>query len=345
MIALKINTRVLLLWLNFHHHSILVRCRESFLIEKLREEFHFFVANDRGQADVTVDLVPGPVPALPALVAVKFLETAVVYRDGDRKYVDYFGEALLVHDEARRHVEIHAPDVDRLYEIAFLAVHSLLGQELDSRGFVRLHALAVSRAGRTAVVMLPSKGGKSTLLTQLLDDPDVRIVSDDMPLCDRRGRIHPFPSKISLATPPAAGPLAALNWREFRRHHFPPKFTASLAQLGDRLDRNPQDNETFLVAGFRLAAGEGNLTPVPRWKMIGPVLEHMVVGVGLPQVIELFLGFRARDLVKLIAHAVLRARCAGALVLRSRCYHLYLGPDRPRNARLVRELLHAPKTS
>ncbi len=330
-----------MLRLNFHHHSILIRCRESSVIEKLREEFHFFVSAEPGPLGGEIDLIPETPPELPPLVAIKLLEHAVIYRQGDIKYVDYFGEALLVHDETQSKASISTPNLERLYELAFLTVHSFLGQELERRGFVRLHALAVSRTGRNAVVMLPSKGGKSTLLTHLLDDPEIRIISDDMPLCDRRGRIHPFPSKISLAAAPTTGPLAALSWREFQRHHYPTKFTAGLSQLKEILDPRPKDNETFLIAGFRISVGPGRLTPVPRWKMLGPMLEHMVVGLGLPQIIELFLAFRPTDLGKLIYHALLRTWCAAALLSRSRCFHLYMGPDRAANAKLIRELLHA----
>ncbi len=332
-----------MLRLNFHHHSILIRCRESSVIEKLREEFHFFVTEVNGPTAVEIDLELGTPSSPPALVAVKLLEHAVIYRQGRVKYVDYFGDALLVHDEAQGKVRISTPSPERLYELAFLTVHSFLGQELEHRGFARIHALAVSCSGRNAVVMLPSKGGKSTLLTHLLEDPEIRIISDDMPLCDRRGRMHPFPSKISLSSPPSSGLLATLSWREFHRYHYPTKFTASLSQLKERLDPQSQNNRTLLIAGFRLSSGPGRLSAVSRWQMLGPLLEHMVIGMGLPQIIELFLAFRPRDLWKLLVHFLLRSQCAAALLWRSRCFHLHLGPDRAENANLIRELLHDPQ--
>jgi hypothetical protein len=188
--------------------------------------------------------------------------------------------------------------------------------------------------------MLPSKGGKSTLLSNLLQNPEVKIISDDMPLCDKAGRIHPFPAKISLQDKPNEGLLSKIEWREFRRHHFPTKWTASLAQLKDRINSSSKDNKTLLIAGFRLSNGQTLLSEVPKWKMIQPMLEHMVIGIGLPQVIELFLNFQFTDLLKMSYHALIRSICALQLVRKSRCYFFYMGPDKTYNSQLLLDLLY-----
>ncbi len=310
------------------------------MLQKLREEFHFFIGPEvpRPQAEITLFLAPPP--AVPPMLAVKLLENCTVYRQGRKRYLDYFGEALTIQDEHRRRVEIYSTDGARLFELAFLAVHSLLGEMLDLTGLVRLHGLGISLKRTSAVVLLPSKGGKSTLLTNVLRDPDVKIISDDMPLCDRRGRIHPFPSKISLETPPKEGPLSRLTWHEFRRRHYPPKWTASLGAIPERIDQQPEDKKLILVAGFRLSSGSSSLFPVERWKMLGPLLEHMVMGFGLPQILEMFLRFDLTDLPKLAHHGVVRAIYAFNLARNAKCYHFHLGPDRAQNSKLLLELMH-----
>jgi hypothetical protein len=332
------------LYLTFHHHTILVNCDEEDVLEKLQDEFHFFHCREESTPEIIVELRKEDSPIIPPMVAVKLLENSVVYRLAGRQYIDYFGEALaILEDDAR--VKIYSQSKERLFELGFLAIHSLLGQALDKSGLCRLHAVAVSLSGKNAVVMLPSKGGKSTLLKNLLENPELKIISDDMPLVDKKGGIHPFPSKMSLNAPPLEGPLAKLKWHEFKRYHFPSKWTASLAQLKDRIEKHSSDQSTILLAGFRLSQGESIISEVPKWKMIGPLLEHMIIGHGLPQIIEMFLHFNFTDFIKMFWHACLRTRSAYSLVLKSRCYYFYMGPDIAYNSQLLLELLYAEEPS
>jgi len=329
-----------LLYLDFHHHTILVRCNESLLLKKIQQEFHFFVTEVESHPETIIDLKLEASPEMPSMVAQKILENCLVYKLGSRQYVDYFGEALTIWDKLEKNIQIFCQDQSRLYELAFLAIHSILGQELDREAICRLHAVAVSINKVNAVVMLPSKGGKSTLLTALLVNPEVRIISDDMPLCDRHGRIFPFPSKMSLDSVPKEGPLATLAWHEFLRYRYPTKYTASLSQMQDRLEQHSENNLNLLIAGLRLSTGNTILTEVPKWKMITPVLEHMIMGMGLPQVMELFLNFNFTDLFKMMFHAFLRSICAFQLVRKAKCYYIYLGPDKSYNAQLLLDLMY-----
>jgi hypothetical protein len=334
-----------LLYLNFHDHIILVRCNESSVLEKLREEFHFFISGPLPLVHTQLSILIEAPPEIPSLVAVKILESCAVYRLGQRQYVDYFGEALIIWDKSENNVTVHGLSKDRAFELSFLVIHSLLGQKLEHSGLCRLHAVAVSINDLNAVIMLPSKGGKSTLLAHLLENPEVKIISDDMPLCDRLGRIYAFPSKISLDEKPLSGFLAGLNWHEFVRHNHPRKWTASLAQLKTRLSDHCENNRSILISGYRLSKGPSILTEVSKWRMLGPMLEHMIIGVGLPQVIELFLSFKFSDIFKMAYHFSQRSICAFGLIRRSRCYHFYLGPDKAYNSQLLMDLMYEHQSS
>lgn len=333
------------LYLNFHDHIILVSTNEEALLKKFEEEFHYFVQESAQHVHTTVDLFREVPPELPPMIAAKILETCTVYRLSSRQYIDYRGEALTIWDEQEEAVRIYSLDSDRLYETGFLAIHSLLGQALDKKGLCRIHALGISLGHLNAVVMLPSKGGKSTLLSHALENPEVKIISDDMPLVDFSGRIHVFPSKISVDKKPEDGPLAALNWTEFKRTMYPVKWTAGLSQLKNRIETQNMHQSTLLVAGYRLSQGQSILTPVPKWKMLKPVMEHMVMGFGLPQVLELFLKFNLTDIFKLILHGCLRSICAFNLIRRARCYHFYMGPDRSYNAQLLLDQMYEQQNS
>lgn len=324
--------------LDFHHHIILVKGAEGAVEEKLRAEFYHFLT-DLGRPRLTLELNLGSLPATPSLPIEKILETCLIYRLGNRKYVDYFGEALTVIDEDSDTITITCPSEERLYELAFLTIHSRAGDFMDTSGFARVHAMAVSYKNHNAVVMLPSKGGKSTLLTHLLDNPDIKIIADDMPLVDRSGRIRPFPTKISMTEKPESGELATLKWNEFMRAHYPPKWTASLSALPERIDLSPELKPVLLIHGVRLSHGESLIQPVAKWKMIAPLLEHMIIGKGLPQIIEIFLDFKPADVFKMFRHALLRTWCAIQLLRKSETFVFYIGHDKAYNAQLLLSLL------
>ena len=324
--------------LDFHHHIILVKGAEASVEDKLKSEFHFFLSPDK-YPELTIELNYGALPPTPSLPVEKILETCLIYRLGRRKYIDYFGEALTIVDEDSRTISIYSASVERLFELAFLTIHSRAGDMLDRAGLSRIHAMAVSYKNVNAVVMLPSKGGKSTLLTYLLENPDIKIIADDMPLVDRSGRILPFPTKISMTERPETGELAKLNWNEFMRAHYPPKWTASLSSISERLEIAPEKNPVLLLNGVRLSHGESMIIPATKWQMIPGVLEHMIVGMGLPQIIEIFLQFRITDIFKMITHAFLRTWCAVMLVKRADTFTIYLGHDKAYNAQLLLNLM------
>ncbi len=324
--------------LDFHHHIILVKGAEGAVGEKLKSEFHFFLSPDK-YPDLTIELNHGALPPTPSVPVDKILETCLVYRLGRRKYIDYYGEALTIVDNDSKTISISSASVERLFELAFLTIHSRAGDFLDEAGFSRIHAMAVSYKNVNAIVMLPSKGGKSTLLTYLLENPDIKIIADDMPLVDRRGRILPFPTKISMTEKPESGELSKLNWNEFMRAHYPPKWTASLSSIPERLEVAPEKNPVLLLNGIRLSHGESLIVPATKWQMIPGVLHHMVIGAGLPQIIEIFLDMRPSDIWKMVKHAVLRSWCAFMLVKQSDNFTFYIGHDKAYNAQLLLNLM------
>lgn len=325
-------------YLDFHHHIILVKGAPASVEEKLRSEFHYFLAPDSYPA-LTIELNCGILPPTPSLPVDKILETCLVYRLGKRKYVDYFGEALTIVDDDSKTISITSASEERLYELAFLTIHSRAGDLLDRAGYSRIHAMAVSYKNVNAVVMLPSKGGKSTLLTHLLENPDIKIIADDMPLVDRQGRILPFPSKISMTEKPETGELSRLRWNEFMRAHYPPKWTASLSAIPERLEIAPEKNPVLLIQGIRLSHGESLIAPAKKWQMIQPLMEHMIIGRGLPQIVEIFLDMKVTDIFKMAVHALLRTWCAMKLLLRSDTFTFYIGHDKSYNAQLLLNLL------
>jgi hypothetical protein len=261
----------------------------------------------------------------------------VVYQDGETTVVDYFGRAVSVLDRPRSHLVVQGEDAQLVHEAAYHFLLSRIGTHLDRRGLLRLHALGLSGPRGGIAVMLPSGGGKSTLALKALRDPECRLLSEDSPVIDRRGVVHPFPLRIGINASDA--PLVpGARLRRLERMEFHPKLAVEVATFADRIEPDPQPLR-HLVIGCRTLAHSSTLEQIPRHSAIGPLLREAVVGVGIYQGMEFVLQRGMRDVFGQAGTAVARARCAGGALTRSRVWRLWVGRDHERNWETLRELL------
>jgi hypothetical protein len=326
------------LFLNFKDYIILIQSNEEKLLKKLEAEFHFFKAEPFEKIDLIIELISDHGPDIPSMVATKILEACTIYEFAGRRYQDYQGKALIIKEMEESLIQIFSQDEERMFELAFLTIHSYLGMGLDKKGYSRIHALGYSINNIKTVIMLPSKGGKSTLLKHLIEHENLKILSDDMPLISLNGDIHAFPTKISLDQKPDKGILSKLHWEIFNRTLYPPKYVTSLSQLKDKIDNTEKSDKQILIYGLRLSNGKSILTKVKKWKMIKPLLENMIIGIGLPQIIENILTFKFFDFFRLFGFGIMRSICAFQLLMKSNCYHFYMGTDVDQNVQLLLQI-------
>jgi hypothetical protein len=271
--------------------------------------------------------------ARPAFVTPRNL----VLADGERTLIDYFGRALSVYDRASREVTIQGEDAALVHEAAYHFVVSRIGEHLDRIGLVRLHALGLTGASGGVAIMLPSGGGKSTLGLQALRDPAVRLLSDDSPLLDRRGRLHPFPLRIGVNATDAAS-LPAGHVRRIDRMEHHPKLALELSAFRDRIEPRPQPLR-HLVLGQRTLGKTARLEPLGRHAALGPLLRESVVGVGLYQGMEFVLQRGLRDVFSQAGPGLVRARGCAAGLARARVWRLTTGRDHEANWAALEPLL------
>src|SRR5687767_8997204 len=187
----------------------------------------------------------------------------VVYQQGERTIVDYRGRAVSVLDRRANRLTVTGDDEHLVHEAAYHFVLSRAGEHLDRIGRPRLHALALcARGGGAVAVLLPSGGGKSTLALQGLRTPGVRLLSEDSPLMDRHGRLHPFPLRIGInATDAELLPAQAV--RRLERMELHPKLALEVDSFADRVEAAPQPLR-HLVIGRRSLGERARLEPAPR---------------------------------------------------------------------------------
>jgi len=299
------------------------------VLELLRLDFGWFAEQDpQGDPEVTVEVARRRPSferfgqARPAFVTPR---NVVFNLDGVR-LVDYGGRALAVHDRRLDRIEIQGEDEELVHEAAYLCVLSRIGSHLDARGTPRLHALGLAGEGGATLVMLPSGGGKTTLALRALAEDGVRLLSEDTPLLDRRGRAHPFPLRLGVNEQDAWLLPPGTPTRRLARMEFHPKLLVSVAALAERVERRPQ-RVANIVVGRRSLASESTLSPLPRRAAIGPLLREGVIGVGVYQGMEFVLQRGPADVLGQAGVGLRRALPCLAALTRARVWSLELGRD------------------
>lgn len=261
----------------------------------------------------------------------------VVYQDGGRTIVDYFGRAVSVLDRRAGQLTVRGEDEHLVHEAAYHFLVSRVGEHLDALGLPRLHALGLATRRGALAVMLPSGGGKSTLALRALGDDRVRLLSEDAPLLDRHGRLHPFPLRIGVNATDAER-LPADQVRRIERMEFHPKLVLDIRAFADRIATEPAPLAD-LVLGRRSLGREARLEPLERHEAVGTLLRECVVGVGIYQGMEFVLQRGMRDVAGKAGVAAMRSRCCAAALRNARVWRLTLGRDHERNWEALEPLL------
>jgi hypothetical protein len=261
----------------------------------------------------------------------------VVYQRDERTIVDYFGRAVSVLDRESNTLTIQGEDEHLVHEAAYHFLLSRIGEHVESRGLPRLHALALAGRNGAVAVILPSGGGKSTMALRAIEEEGVRLLSEDSPLIDRRGRIHPFPLRIGV-NPGEADGLPPQRVRRLERMEFHPKLLLDVEHFVDHVEARPRPLR-HLVIGRRNLGTEACLEPLARRFAAGPLFREAVVGVGLYQGMEFVLQRGAWDVLRQARPAAIRASCCAAGLARARVWSLECGRDHDRNWSTLRALL------
>ena len=257
---------------------------------------------------------------------------AVVYQHRGVRYYDSGGKALVIYDLRHGHAEVHSLDRDLLREKCYLLVMTRVGEELDRRGLHRIHAMGVVHGGHAVLCLMPSGAGKTTLALSLLERRDFSLLSEEVPLVSRGGRLHAFPIRIGVVEgTPLAVPSRFLH--RFRRSRRGPKVLIDTRYYADRIADVAEPG--MVLVGRRVGPGEAGVAPLSRLRGLAALMRFCVAGSGLPELLEyllrLDLGCVGRRLLILWS----RFLASVALVRRSAVYEIRLGPDHEVNAALV----------
>ncbi len=314
--------------------TIRVQSKDASTLDVLKTEFRHFLVTEALAPDFILTLIPVSAPAglLPSLKAARISKNSVTYDEGARRWNDYFGKALSCYDYDAKEGVLYSADPDMMHEVAYLMILSLTGKDLDLRGHHKIHACAFRYQGRDAVIMLPSGGGKTTLFLELAQIPGVALLSDDTPLIDTQGRVHPFPLRLGIEKLPPHLAQRQNDFTLFRRQHFCDKWLIPLDQLGAPIAQGPS-GQTLLFIGERHNGPQSIIFRVGPVTLLRALGEHMIIGIGLPMVLEYFVRHTWHDWGTLTRIALKRTWAALRLMQTAQGHRFIMGSDPVANAR------------
>ncbi len=326
----------------FRVHGVraVVRATSPAIEAELRRDLSWFAIGDEdGNAyDVEIDARleeppwdDAPERARRSIVHPDF----VAYDCGERflrpeaeRWVDYQGRALSRWDFARERGTLWSRDATLLHELVYLLLLSRVGEIHDRRGVHRAHALGLRVNGHGILCFLPSGGGKTTLGLAALGTPGVELLSDDTPLITRDGELLSFPARVGCVERPEG--VAGEHVRRFTRRHYGTKYLVDIEAFEGRVaDAAPA---SIVLLGERRLRGGPRIARARASQAAAELVRSVVVGHGLPQVVEYFLRWDPRDVASKARVVASRGRAASALLRRADVYRFELGRDRAANA-------------
>ena len=274
------------------------------------------------------------------LIAKKQSQNSITYDIGNIRYNDYYGEALTKIDYKKNIVEIVYKNEPLAHEILYLVILSRTTKYLDAQGYHKIHASAFTYNNFNIFFMMPSKGGKSTMLLEMLRNPEVGLISDDTPVVNRRGEIIPFPlrlgnddkNKIINYFPYLRDEDISL----FKRKYYFDKYLVDIKRIKNKILTK---EKTILVAGYRSTNIAPEIEQISKMKMLSELKTHLIIGVGLPMVIEYFIENTLNDHLKNLRILFSRFFTAIILLRKSECYRIALSGNPVENAQAIKRLI------
>jgi hypothetical protein len=302
-------------------------------VDGLGQDFAFFRTEDpKDGVKLELCAEDTPLEGLPSGDACVYTPRNVVYRNGNKRYIDYHGRALAIQDEQSGDLKIYSRDPCLLYEAAYLYLLSRIGEYLDLRGLHRIHALGVAVQDRAVLVLLPMGGGKSTLGLHLLNHPEVQLLSDDSPLIDRDGRVHAFPLRLGLL-PGSEKSIPPEQRRTIQRMEFGPKHLVNYSYFQERVSKSAEPG--LVLIGARTLARDCRIEEAGAIAGLRACVPNCIVGLGLFQGLEFILQAGAWELAKKAGLGMSRTRNCWRLLRHSRVCRVHLGSDPVLNAKTV----------
>ncbi|GAB4023952.1 MAG: hypothetical protein Fur0010_27210 [Bdellovibrio sp.] len=323
------------------YFNLEVKSNQSELIQRISYDLNMLTQKTGGDLNLRVEVFIGESAPLllkgsrfyfltrKAKIYQREMMRRIVYRDGAQIEFDYRNEAA----------SVWAPTIDRAHDLSLQIIQSRVGKYLDKMGLHRIHACAIEYKDQAMFMMMPIGGGKSSLLLELLKNPDVKLISDDTPLLDHAGTLHAYPLRIGIASKPDG--MNNFELPTLTRLDYGTKYLISTPFINNSISW--ESEKYYAIIGS--PGYESSLTVVKGQVLFYRLVKEMVIGLGVPQIVELYLEFSFIDFLRILRILGSRMFLMLKLLLKTKKYKLVRGPSNQKNAELIINLLDKAKTT
>ena len=318
---------------NFYGVTLRVDCGRSDIRVQIKRDFRHFLIENIHEISEAVRLElrcdPPPLERIPSSTPLWSDPLYSVHDDGQERWVNYNGQALCHYDFSGEAGTLWCPDPALMHELAYLLIHSRIGEMLDKKGLHRVHALGFSYRNKGVLVLAPMGGGKTTLGMELLRYPGVNIFSDDSPLADADGNLYPFPLRFGVL--PSEESLQRIPddfKRTFHRRLYGRKILVDYEYFKEKISAPCKIHAIFTL---EKNGSSSHIRAAGAFRPFFALFSSLVVGYGVPQIREYFLRANPKDMAQTVRIGFKRLKTARSLLEKARCYRLLFGPETESN--------------
>ena len=322
---------------DFYGLNLELRSEDHDVVESIERDFSYFKAAP-GTSQVSIDVFaekPDFAP-LPDLKASIYTLDYICYHTKEEVFTDYHGKALRVFNTKRKSYRIFSDNSDLRHEISYLTVLGAVGQFLDSKHIHRVHALGISRNGKAILILLPEKGGKTTLALRFLKSEDVKLLSEDSPLLTSHGEILPFPLRLGIL-PGGEGDIPRKYLHPVNFMRVGTKLLVDVDYYADKI--SPPCQPGIVLLGERSLGCEAKIEPAGRMGASKGFIKNAVIGLGLHQGMEYLLGRNLWETLGKGGLALSRLNNSLKVLRRSQVFRYCIGHDIERNNQVLFDFL------
>ncbi len=324
-----------------HIYGLTIECQTAspdFASELVRP-YHYFVTEEGTPAiTILVKEEDPPYQTFPTIPSSFSSPRNIVYTSPNLKIIDYFGGGVVVHEERDARYTLHSRDRNFLMEAFYLLTLSLFGQYCDTHSMMRIHALALSYNDTAFLMPIPPGGGKSTMALSLLQDQEIKLMSDDEPIYNRSGELLPFPLRIGTLNQEILKTIPEQYVYSIDRMEFGVKHFIDCAYWDAQIEhRHLTKSVLFLTQ--RVLNGTAAVTPISKFPVFKALMRDAVIGIGLYQGVEFLFSHSSLEILAKFRLAAKRLRFAAKLLRASQTYKLTLSNDIQENARVLKQFI------
>lgn len=322
---------------DFYGLNLALRSEDSDVVQSIERDFSYFKAAP-GPTQVSIDVFAEKpdFASLPDLKASIYTLDYVCYHRGKEIFTDYHGKALRVFNPGRKGYRIFSDNADLRHEISYLTILGAVGQFLDSKHIHRVHALGISRSGKAVLILLPEKGGKTTLALRFLKSDDVKLLSEDSPLITRSGEVLPFPLRLGIL-PGGEGDIPRKYLHPVNYMRVGTKLLVDVDYYADKI--SPPCQPGIVLLGERSLGCGAKIEPAGRLSASKGFIKNAVIGLGLHQGMEYLLGRSLWETLSRAGLAFSRLNNSLKVLRRSQVYRYSIGHDIERNNQVLLDFL------